>query len=609
MIKKIKYLFLIITLGLCGACTKAQDSNKTYTVEFKNQDNSILYQIDVKHGNSAQYNGSKPIKEAPEGSRYFYDFSGWDKKLNNVKKNLVVYPKFHMIDKTEINDGDYTYRRLYKVEDDKLVTIGYEIYKYNNLENQGVVRVDKTYKGLPILRVGEACFMECLTEKVVLPDTIEVIDSYAFNSTDYLMSVNIPDSTYVLGHAAFYLTNGIQNINLNNIGFIDSDNFHLCGSLKSIEVSKSNHQYSSYENCLYSKDYKTFIKAPETLTKVNFHKTTQQFEKEALSRMKDIESITIPSSILNLNEYLFFESKVKQIIIEASIESIPNNTFEKCINLTDIELPNTVKEIKNKAFYRCESLKEFKLSDNVESIGDFSFAYCFDLESFYIPQSLKEIGYGALDEQESLLKFEIADNQNYFSVYQDCLYSKDYKTLIRVPQNKQEIVFAENVEIIGSGAFYNCKKIEQIILPNTLKVIESFAFYFVNQVYELYVPDSVHIIEEAAFQAMEHLVEIHLPTNLESIAANLFTNCSILQNINIPMNLKTIGSYAFSECLTLSSLTLPATLISIGKDCFISCNSLDTINYMGSESEWKKINGIAYCGLTDQTTINYDFII
>ena len=41
MIKKIKYLFLIITLGICGACTKAQDSNKTYTVEFKNQDNDV----------------------------------------------------------------------------------------------------------------------------------------------------------------------------------------------------------------------------------------------------------------------------------------------------------------------------------------------------------------------------------------------------------------------------------------------------------------------------------------------------------------------------------------------------------------------------------------
>lgn len=66
-----------------------------YSVTFKNIDETILYVETVKYGQTAIYNGELPVRPTVEDKSFV--FIGWDKDLNNITFDLVVYPLYEDI--------------------------------------------------------------------------------------------------------------------------------------------------------------------------------------------------------------------------------------------------------------------------------------------------------------------------------------------------------------------------------------------------------------------------------------------------------------------------------------------------------------------------------
>lgn len=66
-----------------------------YLVIFKNIDETILYIQKVKYGQTAIYLGEEPIRPQVEDKNYI--FIGWDKSLNNITSDLVIYPLYEDI--------------------------------------------------------------------------------------------------------------------------------------------------------------------------------------------------------------------------------------------------------------------------------------------------------------------------------------------------------------------------------------------------------------------------------------------------------------------------------------------------------------------------------
>ena len=68
-----------------------------YHVTFINDDNSLLFEVDVLEGESATYGGETPTKI--EDDEFTYEFIGWDKDLSVINANLTIKAEYKAVAK------------------------------------------------------------------------------------------------------------------------------------------------------------------------------------------------------------------------------------------------------------------------------------------------------------------------------------------------------------------------------------------------------------------------------------------------------------------------------------------------------------------------------
>ena len=188
--------------------------------------------------------------------------------------------------------------------------------------------------------------------------------------------------------------------------------------------------------------------------------------------------------------------------------------------------------------------------------------------------------------------------------------------------NIETVTLPDTIEMIGVGAFKNCKKlrfVHGLENCNGLKEIKAYTFSYCEALQEIKIPSTIESIgvsafEEctnlryvyglenctklkeiptATFKKCENLIKIDLPTGLETIGEAVFWFCDF-ENINIPSSVLSIGRMAFSYCLYLEEVNIPASVESIGNMAFYFCSSLEAINVDSGNPYWKSVDGVLY---------------
>ena len=85
-------------------------------------------------------------------------------------------------------------------------------------------------------------------------------------------------------------------------------------------------------------------------------------------------------------------TKLKTVVVEKGVTSLPDYAFTDCENLTAVKLPKTLKSIGLNAFENCVSLETITLPDSVVSVGTGAFVDCTALKSAAFGSGVKEIG-------------------------------------------------------------------------------------------------------------------------------------------------------------------------------------------------------------------------
>ena len=370
-----------------------------------------------------------------------------------------------------------------------------------------------------------------------------------------------------------------------------------------------------------------------------------------------LEELTVPSKIngiqvKNISSHFLTENKViKKVYLSNGISSISFDSFAKCTNLTNVEIPDSMKSISKYAFSGTKFKKNFPIGDVY--LGKIYYMYNGEMPSgttIRIKDGTKAIGSEAFCNLSNLTKVEMPDSVETIEerVFYGC-------------SNLEDITFSENLGYLGYNVFEGTKFIDN--LPDG-EIYFGKIFYMYNGEMpsntSVIIKEGTTTIYDAAFRGCENLISISIPSSIINISYNAFDYCSGLTSIKvsegneqydsrnncnaiinkennelirgckttiipnsvtgignrafygceelvsiiIPDSVTYIDDSAFEECSELTTVTIPSSVTYIGSYAFGWGSALTTINYTGSEDEWNKID--KNIDLTN-ITINYNY--
>ena len=335
---------------------------------------------------------------------------------------------------------------------------------------------------------------------------------------------------------------------------------------------------------IYSTDYriKSLIEIPSSISfKDQVFKVTG-ISNEAFYGCNKLEVITIPNSVVCIEEYAFKNCKsLVSITLSKNITYIGKGAFSGCTSLKSIDVPNGVKRLDYDVFLECTSLREITLPASIEEVEYSAFQGCDSIKKVFIPSSMKK-------------------------KYAHLLTRGMYKNVVceQEPKNQKIkwiilcfIVLGISLLIIGVLAF--SRKILQFEYDNTdmtATVMEKQPTFrvtgdveipsHVNRLGKVY---TVTKIGDNAFKDAYSVAHVTIPSSISYIGSNAFSNCSSLTTIIIPNSVRDLSSCAFEKCIGLTSVTIGKNIQYISSFAFSECVSLDSIYYTGTIKQWERI--------------------
>ena len=141
---------------------------------------------------------------------FMYDI---ETDIINGKEYFKIIDNFakSMSEENMIEDDGNTY---YLCPDNTLVLIESKYRYKTEVPIEETVVIPEEVNGYPVTVIGGEAFCNTSVKKVVLPETIEYIESLAFGNCQSLEEINFPESLKCIGYDAFSYTN-LKDIKIN----------------------------------------------------------------------------------------------------------------------------------------------------------------------------------------------------------------------------------------------------------------------------------------------------------------------------------------------------------------------------------------------------------
>lgn len=521
-----------------------------------------------------------------------------------------------------------------------IITIGEEaFYGCKNLVNVNI--------GNSVITIGDGAFTGCwMLQNITIPNGVQYIGNKAFWACQKLENIVLPNSITTIGNFAFYLCVGLSSINIpNSVKTIGDFAFSTtgikelyipesvisigvgitegCNELSTINVSKANRCYDSRDesNSIIETASNKLVSGCKTTIIPN---TVEHIGDWAFSKIKEMSSINIPSSVLSIGAHAFYYCEGLKSVHIVDLEAWLNIKF-----ILDSEGANEPGDSNplcwgRNLYLNGSLIEDLIIPNSVSKINDYQFFHC-NLKSVVIPNTVLYIGKSAF-ENCNLNNVEIAnsvtdiDSRAFFRNNIDCINLPN--SLIRVGDQAfeesglRELSIPSSVIQVGDRGFSHCD-IKSLVIPKTLTQIGSAAFVgnynlssiLVEDGNESYdsrdncnaiiettnnklilgcsttiIPPSVVTIGVSAYEGCSYMKDVSIPNTVKSIEDSAFKWCSEISNIIIPNSISIISSNCFESCLNLASIDLPNSITKIEPYSFSGCRSLNIIKIPKSVS-------------------------
>lgn len=381
-----------------------------------------------------------------------------------------IYYKGSILDWCNINRNSssiitnkfYYYDNEYKLLDKAVIPGQVEVIKRSAFANiysineiiieQGVKEIG--FSAFNIVDIDNSTVLKYL----VLPDSIEIIDTYAFYRKINNKIKFLPNNLKII-HDNSFCNDSFEIIEYNNLNYVGSKEnpYLLCCGISNLSEDLLDLKIHDDTKIIYPnfnvaiKEYENNIKnlyIPKSIRYVDSFMFSRKTKIENLyynNSVNDWNNVKIDSNTMSLfndiNNIYFMSNGAYEILNNVIIENVEyvGTSQYSGAKVTEVTLSNDVKVIENYAFSGCENLMNINLSQNLEYINDYAFQGCTSLESITIPDSVNKIDIFAFNECTSL---------------------------------KELTILSKNIEIEYT-AFFNCDNLEKVYLKKELKHLEN----------------------------------------------------------------------------------------------------------------------------------------
>lgn len=290
-------------------------------------------------------------------------------------------------------------------------------------------------------------------ETLVIVDdgSTELPDKDALNEKKKLKKVVFPDSLTSIPRAFCRSVSALEEVKLPaNLKIISNASFSECTNLKTIDL-------------------------PDTVTEIGAF---------AFADCTSLKDFTIPDGIKSIGEEAFYNSGITSLVVPESVETIDKLAFSHMANLTNATFPAGC----GITFSDCKNLKTAKITGNPTVIDNYMFYECSQLTDFEIPGSVKKIGYAAFYNtalKEAVIPASVTEIDDW--AFGEC-------------QNLEKAVLSDGLKSIGGAAFYECPELTDSNIPDSVTTLGDFAFGWCPKLKDMTIPDTIDNFGECVFE-------------------------------------------------------------------------------------------------------------
>lgn len=353
-----------------------------------------------------------------------------------------------------------------------------------------VVEIAAEYNGVPVKEIADqAFFREYDIEKVVMPDTIEVIGKYAFQRCEALKEINISTNTKTIKTCAFSYIAINDVVIPASVQNIENYAFWGCSNLVNATVNCPKVYAYTFYDCA-------------NLQNVTFGDSVTVIDKNSIYQCPNVDKVYVPSSVESMGDTI--ANGIYGTTIYCEAQSKPDGWSTEWVKST----------------YYCAVIWDC-LNNNKDENG-------------YEYVRVNGIKYSLKDGQANVA-LQLKNTSGDLEVVSNIEHKGQTYSVGNINENAFKnctvltgIVLPDSLTDIGKNAFYGCSGLKEIVIPNTITEIKDYAFYKCTALERLVLQEGLKTIGKSAFYGCEQLTELTLPDSVTKIVSSPFNNCTSL---------------------------------------------------------------------------------
>lgn len=192
---------------------------------------------------------------------------------------------------------------------------------------------------------------------LVIPEGVTTLYWYSFNTCRNLETVTLLDSLEFIDSWAFERCSKLKTINVPaNVTRINGGAFAQNSSMTSITCDPANKNYVSVNGVLFTKDMKELVAYPGGIQ----------------------GGYTVPATVNHIGDAAFYGALgLDSVTILGNLDFIGFEAFAECSKLTDVAIRDGVNYVGYWAFRGCDGIKTLTVPQSVTNIGNQAFGFAY----------------------------------------------------------------------------------------------------------------------------------------------------------------------------------------------------------------------------------------